>query len=829
MMAATTSAASDAEHAGPAASIGKRATPVDRPGPVPASPSAPAVDARDDESASALSDSRRSISARTAPPRRPPLPGGQHGRGSVSLGRARRGLGRALRGRAGSELGSLLGSRAGSAGESKAGGDVTAGKGGDDGGEGEREEDEARDGAPPDAGLGPIDEIARAYSAARTHSASTSFTEEADDEPSGDAEEGIEVELSEETEATGSTEDGRFAPPPGATRGPEGPGGTGATRGPEEAPAKPGRAGEVDYDADGPTELYLAVEREEWDRVELYCATRRDEASTWVRRHDGGSNRLLFRLLPLHAASVFDAPPSTISALVSAHARAAACRDESGRLPVHLAVRNGADPAVVAALLEAHPKGALMRDREGRTPVDIAGEMSGVGRDREGYLEVLEPYMIAASKADDEDGTADEEREGVPPSASSSVEPSVIKYEQYVPATLCGVEILPLTVNLHDDFRLDRWEDESAVDRAIECEPVLPHGVAGSDRQLNVRVMEIGSVENMTLEQLDTPDPVYTDDVVVMIKCSSITREDCLARRGTWDAVPAGAYVPGTDLVGQVYSMGTEAMRLSGLEVGDRVCATVTDSANAKYVTLPYDRLIPVPRGTGPMAAIGLLSSYVPAQQCLEMAKARTGLPLTGKNVLVVGCDPVALAVLDLCMNEGACVYVSADEHHHQYLTGKGANCLPILPSAWLPEHAGTMDVVVDSVCLDNYESTSRALSPDGVLVCAGQSAVWSHGDPRMDRLGSRAVRTAMLRLWARHVPKRRTVVCYDREESRKDIARTDKCFKYLCILEKRGGISPAVASTVSLRKVHFVHRSLELGHSKHGLNICTPWNSKHD
>ncbi|EJK50076.1 hypothetical protein THAOC_30993, partial [Thalassiosira oceanica] len=380
-----------------------------------------------------------------------------------------------------------------------------------------------------------------------------------------------------------------------------------------------------------------------------------------ITRAAQGSNRLLFRLLPLHAASVFDAPPSTISALVSAHARAASCRDESGRLPVHLAVRNGADPAVVAALLEAHPKGALMRDREGRTPVDIAGEMSGVGKDREKYLEVLEPYMIAASKADDEDGTADEEREGVPPSASSSVEPSVIKYEQYVPATLCGVEILPLTVNLHDDFRLDRWEDESAVDRAIECEPVLPHGVAGSDRQLNVRVMEIGSVENMTLEQLDTPDPVYTDDVVVMIKCSSITREDCLARRGTWDAVPAGAYVPGTDLVGQVYSMGTEAMRLSGLEVGDRVCATVTDSANAKYVTLPYDRLIPVPRGTGPMAAIGLLSSYVPAQQCLEMAKARTGLPLTGKNVLVVGCDPVALAVLDLCMNEGACVYVSGE------------------------------------------------------------------------------------------------------------------------------------------------------------------------
>ena len=164
-----------------------------------------------------------------------------------------------------------------------------------------------------------------------------------------------------------------------------------------------------------------------------------------------------------------------------------------------------------------------------------------------------------------------------------------------------------------------------------------------------------------TQEQLETPDPVFTDDVVVMIKWSSITKEDCLVRRGTWDTVPQGTYVPGSDLVGSVYSMGKEARRYSGLEVGDRVYATVPCSANAKYITLSYHKLMSVPRGTGSMAAIGLLSSYVPAQQCLEMAKAITNVPFTGKNVLVVGCDPVALAVLDLSLHEGAFVYVSGE------------------------------------------------------------------------------------------------------------------------------------------------------------------------
>ena len=185
-----------------------------------------------------------------------------------------------------------------------------------------------------------------------------------------------------------------------------------------------------------------------------------------------------------------------------------------------------------------------MRDRKGRTPEDIA-RVAAMGTNREGYLRVLEPYRIAPTvqATDEKKVTADSKKEIVPPSAvtgrrrsdsAASVEPavvpSVIKYgldeeaetrekeaelekeaeaeEAAVvevvdvdrPAMICGHEILPRTVNLHDRFRLDKWEDEEAVDAVRKS--MLPHGVTGSKRQLSIRVTEIGSVENMTLVSL---------------------------------------------------------------------------------------------------------------------------------------------------------------------------------------------------------------------------------------------------------------------------------------------------------------------------------------
>ena len=189
--------------------------------------------------------------------------------------------------------------------------------------------------------------------------------------------------------------------------------------------------------------------------------------------------------------------------------------------------------------------------------------------------------------------------------------------------------------------------------------------------------------------------------------------------------------MPGSDLVGTVYALGADAIRNSGLSVGDRVAAVVPSGGNAKYITLRYDQVIRVPEGTDPVIALCLSSTYVPAREALDLAR-KMNTPFTGANILVIGGNgPSGLATIELAMMEGANVFATADERHHEYLSNLGAKCFPIDPQKWLPQLKGKMDVVLDSVCLDNYESSSLALNSDGVLVCTGLSAVYTQGQIR--------------------------------------------------------------------------------------------------
>ena len=93
-------------------------------------------------------------------------------------------------------------------------------------------------------------------------------------EEAGKDEEGVEVECNIVPEAKKQLEAER----------PETPSVDGSSVYGNSVFTTPDRVNEVDYDVHGPTNMYLAVEREEWDGAELYCATRPVEASTWVMR-----------------------------------------------------------------------------------------------------------------------------------------------------------------------------------------------------------------------------------------------------------------------------------------------------------------------------------------------------------------------------------------------------------------------------------------------------------------------------------------------------------------------------------------------------------------
>jgi len=164
------------------------------------------------------------------------------------------------------------------------------------------------------------------------------------------------------------------------------------------SPRRP--AFECDYDTN-PTELYLSVQRKDWDGAVERSATCPHEASTWVSRKEA-DGKLRWRLLPLHAAIIFRAPERAISALLFAFAQGAACKDDQGMLPLHLAFRNGCDEGVIHLLLMAYPQSVDVQDRKGRTPMVLAQQSTHANREL--YIRALEKgpaYYAVANAAKD--------------------------------------------------------------------------------------------------------------------------------------------------------------------------------------------------------------------------------------------------------------------------------------------------------------------------------------------------------------------------------------------------------------------------------------------
>jgi Ankyrin repeats (many copies) len=132
---------------------------------------------------------------------------------------------------------------------------------------------------------------------------------------------------------------------------------------------------ERDFDRD-PTNLYLSLMRKDWAMTEHFLAmdVSRGEAEIWIYRKERDVVR--WKLLPLHAAIIFDAPADTVATLLDIYPAASAAKDDQGMLPLHLAVRMGSHVSIVAMLLEAFPGSIAHVDRKGRTPDALAAKQA---------------------------------------------------------------------------------------------------------------------------------------------------------------------------------------------------------------------------------------------------------------------------------------------------------------------------------------------------------------------------------------------------------------------------------------------------------------------
>jgi len=128
-----------------------------------------------------------------------------------------------------------------------------------------------------------------------------------------------------------------------------------------------------DYDR-SVTQLYEMLESSQWKNACSRCHTHPEEAHTWVVRRDANGNTR-WKLLPLHAAVIFQAPLSLIEDLLRIYPTAAAKRDDQGILPLHLAFRHKSNEAVIEKFLHQYPGGLIIKDNRERLPLDHGKDM----------------------------------------------------------------------------------------------------------------------------------------------------------------------------------------------------------------------------------------------------------------------------------------------------------------------------------------------------------------------------------------------------------------------------------------------------------------------
>jgi len=150
---------------------------------------------------------------------------------------------------------------------------------------------------------------------------------------------------------------------------------------------------ECDYDTSA-TVLYELLESSSWEKARSRCRSHPDEIRTWIIRKDK-NGQVRWKLLPLHAAIIFQSPSFVVSALLERYPAAASRKDDQGMLPLHLAFRHKQeDEDLLELLLAQYPKAVVLRDRRERVPLEH-------GRDSRYSAKLLRLYAdatLAASK-----------------------------------------------------------------------------------------------------------------------------------------------------------------------------------------------------------------------------------------------------------------------------------------------------------------------------------------------------------------------------------------------------------------------------------------------
>jgi NADPH2:quinone reductase len=297
---------------------------------------------------------------------------------------------------------------------------------------------------------------------------------------------------------------------------------------------------------------------------------------------------------------------------------------------------------------------------------------------------------------------------------------------------------------------------------------------------------EFGPIENLRVEEIDTPRP-GPGQVLVDVKASSLNFPDALMVQGLYQVKPPLPFSPGHEIAGVVAKLGDGVL---GVAAGDAVIGTPGVGGFAEQCLVARERLTPLPAGMDFATASAFVLTYCTTLHALEDC----GRLRSGESLLVLGAaGGVGTAAIEIGKALGARVIAAASSEEKLALCrGLGADDTIDYVREDLRKRALELtsgkgvDVVYDPVGGALTESALRASAWGGRLLVIG----FASGEIPAIRLN-----LALLK-------ERSIVGVYWGEWTRQDPAGQKRNVERLAELYAAGKVKPSVSERIRLAEV---------------------------
>jgi NADPH:quinone reductase len=215
----------------------------------------------------------------------------------------------------------------------------------------------------------------------------------------------------------------------------------------------------------------------------------------------------------------------------------------------------------------------------------------------------------------------------------------------------------------------------------------------------------------------EVPEPAADGGVVIDVAAAGVSFADLLQTQGMYQMRVPLPYTPGMDAAGVVRSGAG-----SGWRPGQRVAVLVPYGCWQEVISVPPERVLPLPDGMSLEAGAAAPLNYLTAL----FALVRRARVQAGETLLVHGAaGGVGTAAVQLGTALGLrTVAVAGDPAKREFALRCGADDA-VLSDGWLAavrDFLGdrAVDIVVDPVGSDRMTDSLRSLAPEGRLLVLG-------------------------------------------------------------------------------------------------------------